>query len=109
MLYASKDAAPVSAKQGPVNSTVDFNINSAPGQNSVIDQAQQFYEPALFSRITLKRIEFGKLTRLAKQVGLLWETGFVITPRSSLVPLRSLPILLRSLSAPFSFHATPFL
>jgi len=53
MLDARKDAAPVSAIEGLVNDSSNFDVHSIPREDFVINTAQQVQKPALLSRIRI--------------------------------------------------------
>ena len=95
MLYARKDAAPVTAIKRLVNDSADFKVNSVPGQNFVIYQTEQFQESALISDIGMG---VGSVT-LSEHV-LSRENVFVISPCFGFVLRRMLPL-------PFLVHVAP--
>ena len=95
MLYARKDAAPVTAIKRLVNDSADFKVNSVPGQNFVIYQTEQFQESALISDI---RMGVGSVT-LSEHV-LSRKRVFVISPCLGFVLRRLLPM-------PFLVHVAP--
>ena len=96
MLYARKDAAPVTAIESFVNDSADFKINSVPGQNFVIYQTEQLQESALISHIGMGA---GSVT-LSEPVPFSREKVFIISPCLGFVLRRLLPM-------PFLVHVAP--
>lgn len=89
MLYARKDAAPVTAIESLVNDSADFKINSVPGQNFVIYHTEQFQESALISHI---RMGVGSVTPSEVVALFSRENVFVISPCLGFVLRRLLPM-----------------
>ena len=88
MLNARKDAAPVSAEEGFVNNSVDFNVNSVPTQNLVINPAQQFKDKAPIVDV---RIWMGA-AKPSEWLVVLRENVFVSSPSFGLVLKHLLPM-----------------
>jgi len=81
MLYACKNATPVTAIESFVNYSAYFNIDSVPGQDFVIYQTQQFQQSALIERI---RVGVGSV-KLSKNTLFSREKVFVTSPLLGLV------------------------